>query len=68
MDTEDVTKKMRHDWIDDDMMMIEKCICGFEVKNYGDYGFIIISDKNDLRQCPECGRRFYWEITIYEVT
>jgi len=46
--------------INDEVMPI-KCICGYGSNPGSTWDFIISIDKDDLDECPNCGRKYYFE-------
>ena len=64
----DITNKIRAGCIDDEVMFIEKCVCG---KDYGarSRDFKISIFRDDPSVCRGCGRKFYfgYKVAVYEV-
>ena len=52
-----VTTKVRVGVIDDEIMEIEKCVCGEE---FGSMDFIISVYREHPYSCPKCGRHLYF--------
>jgi len=63
----DVTGKVNFSFPDDESLPITKCVCG---RTFGLWNFIINMDKESPVECPECGRKLYFEseIRVYEIT
>ena len=61
----DVTSEIKYGMNDDETMAIV-CKCGFGGDNHGmaDWSFSISIYKDDPDECPQCGRKYYWEPTF----
>ena len=66
MTDKDVTAFMSFGENDEESLPINKCACG---ACFGWWEFVLNVYHDTPRQCPHCGRRFYFsnKITIYEV-
>ena len=66
----DVTDQVDFGWPDDECLPMKKCGCGATWALWEWDGLLLSIYKDDPRECPECGRKFYWEshIKVFEVT
>ena len=66
MKTLDVTKQVRFEGNDDELLPITQCVCGAK---FNPWEFIIGIYKDDPYKCPMCGAKLYftWDITVYEI-
>ena len=61
----DVTDQVRFGNSDDEMLPLTKCICG---ENFQMWNFVIGIYKDEPKECPMCGRRYFFTSTrVYEV-
>ncbi len=63
----DVTALVETGEIDDELLSLTKCVCGRKFE-YWKFPLSIYREPN-LRQCPECGRSFYFScaIRVFEI-
>ena len=62
----DVTDQVSFGNSDDEMLPLTKCICG---ERFQEWNFIISIYKDEPRECPMCGRRYFFTTStrVYEV-
>lgn len=63
----DVTDSFEWGDIDGELLPITKCVCG---ATFTRWDFVLESYSDRPRECPKCGRRFYFAlfVAIYEKT
>ena len=57
----DITDKVRFGLNDAEFLPIKRCVCG---KTFGHWDFFIDSDPKYPTECPECGRKMWFALTI----
>ena len=62
----DVTDQVSFGNSDDELLPITKCICG---ENFNYWNFTIGIYKDEPKECPMCGRRYFFTTStrVYEV-
>lgn len=67
MTDRDVTALIEFGNNDDECLPVTKCLCGEE---FPLWDFIIGYYRDWARECPKCGRKFYFEnsVRVYEVS
>ncbi len=66
MSDKNVTQSTRSGFNDDEILPVTKCVCGVTFEHWK---FSIGLGRESAQECPECGRKLYFELTIqiYEV-
>jgi hypothetical protein len=57
----DVTDQVIMGSIEDESLVITKCVCGQE---FSPWDFIIHTDRGFLGNCPSCNRSLYFKLTV----
>lgn len=67
MASKDVTDLVDFGLNDDEYLPLTKCVCG---QTFPYWSFIISTDPEDVSECPGCGRRLYFAVSIrvFEIT
>lgn len=62
----DVTEQVDFGWNDDELLPINKCVCGYKFKPWT---FIIGVYEEDPYECPKCGAKLFFRtfIKVYEI-
>jgi len=66
----DVTDQVDFGWADEELLPMLKCACGATWGSLRWGPLVLGYDLDGARECPECGRKFYWtsKTTVWEVT
>ncbi len=60
----DVTELVNFDYNDGECLPLTRCICGQE---FASWDFILSVYPDTPRDCSSCGRKFYFDVRIFQV-